>query len=213
MRKFLAVSSVAFALAACQPQGPTGVVPVVASAPTTAASQRPASAPAELRVELDSPDRAVKTWWRWLDEKEKVDHQFCLQSADQFQLLLAPSLRKIASDAVLLGKEWTRDLCTLEVFAREIQNVNRESETRAVVSAVARNSTSIPAGVEPHDFQRKTRAEGVKFRYVLEKSGESWLLTQVYMYDEGQTYLKKDPWRNIYSDARSPSYPYMVLHQ
>jgi len=97
--------------------------------------------------------------------------------------------------------------CTLESYAREIHNVNRESETRAVVSAVIRNSRPIPSGAEPTDFERKTRAEGVKFRYVLEKSGESWLLTQVYMYDEVENFLKKDPWRNVYSDVKSPRYP------
>lgn len=78
---------------------------------------------------------------------------------------------------------------------RTIQEVKVESESRAVVIANIRNTTPIPAGAQPDKYDTERREHGELFRYVLEKSGTSWQIAEVYMRDELRLY--GGDWRKI----------------
>lgn len=84
-----------------------------------------------------------------------------------------------------------------------------ESETRAVVFANIKNTTPIPEGAEPDENEKKYRADGFRFKYVVEKASDGWKISQVFKYRD----YGKDPWENIYQPVDKPRYPAYVHWQ
>ena len=79
--------------------------------------------------------------------------------------------------------------------------------------ATVRNATPIPAGAEADEYDKKWRETGFKFKYLVEKSGGVWKISQVYKYDESNKYLKKDVWEKVYETPSGPQYPSIVVQQ
>jgi hypothetical protein len=101
--------------------------------------------------------------------------------------------------------DWVAD-----TYAREILKVQNESETRAIVFAVIKNTTPPSSGAQPTEFDKRLREDGIRFRYVVEKTDKGWKVSQVFRYFEmGET----KQWNKIYDVPSSPSYPAGVADQ
>jgi hypothetical protein len=184
------------------------------SAPVANSAATVASAPAEiLVVQSESPDRSVKTWWKYLDLVELERAERCKNTSKELPPAHLKYLPKIADAELLASIIQKHDRCNQEQFSRDIDEVKSESETRAIVFATVRNATPIPAGAEANEYDKKWRETGFKFKYLVEKSGGVWKISQVYKYDESNKYLKRDVWGKVYETSSGPQYPSFVIQQ
>lgn len=168
----------------------------------------------EIVIETGSPDSAVKSWWRVLDLKEKIDTEECNQKKSKEKPSYAIYFPKVAQEDVLKTFVPKDVACLEDVYERDIQEVKTESETRAIAFVKIKNITPIPLGAEPDEYDKQYRKDGFRFKYLLEKSSEGWKVSQVYKYDEiNLKYLKKDPWEKLYKVDDKPRYPAFVHKQ
>ncbi|NDP64788.1 hypothetical protein [Polaromonas sp.] len=207
MRTLLTVSLAISFLSACSksPTVPTIVVPPVSSvSPASSAGSNPAVAAELITIQTSSPDQAVKSWWRYLDLVEAQSSDDCKLKQAQTPPNHLKYLPQVSSGDVLAERTPKKDNCLAEVIAREIDEVKTESETRAIVFTSVRNVTPLPVGSEVDEYDKKWRTEGFKFKYLVEKVGGEWKITQVYKYDESNKYLKRDIWEKTYKPSNKP---------
>jgi hypothetical protein len=81
-------------------------------------------------------------------------------------------------------------------FERKIEKVEIESDTRAVVNAVIRNSAPPEPGAVLDDSDRAAKEAGERYRYTLERKGtaDSWKISSIENYP---SYARK--WESAYS--------------
>lgn len=167
----------------------------LSSANTTAAADAPT------KLELDSPDHAVKTWWKTRDAIAAHANAACpgvnQMRMDSNGFKDGSSITTGAARATFEEKPQ----CTLRTYSREITEVKVESETRAIVLAKIKATTPIPPDATPDDRDLKYRAEGFPYKYVLEKVGKDWKIAQVYSY---KTYGDGDPWEATFAEKPKP---------
>lgn len=207
--------SLSLALAACSPQPEAAIpTPPTATVPNTATQTAVQSASPAVEIDTSSPDNALKSWWRVLDHREQVNSAECtrmIQSKPDYFALFA----RVAQEAPLAQYTSVEvALCAPETFDREIQEVKSESETRSVIFAKIRNTSPIPAGADPSPDERKTRADGYRYKYLLEKTAAGWKVSAVYRFNEiNQKYKMGDAWEKIYASSSTPNYPNFVYNQ
>lgn len=189
---------------------------VATQAATTAAAVPAAAPPTAPTVEIDttSPDAAVKSWWRVLDYRDQITSAQCLEQNVKETPTYFPMFEKLAQEAALRHyTEEERD-CAASLYEREIQEVKSESDTRALVFAKIRNVSPIQPGADPSPDDRNKRADGYRFKYLLEKTAAGWKVSQAYRFDYiNQKYKLGDPWEKVYSTDTTPEYPYFVYFQ
>lgn len=122
------------------------------------------------------------------------------------------SIAKVAREAVLSEFQAVMAMrCgPLKKYWREIQEVKVETDTRAVVHALVKDITPIPAGAVPTENDKVWRAEGLRGKYLLEKTEDGWKVAQVY---EFKKYASDGPgWSEVYTQTMdsAPSYPSLV---
>lgn len=161
--------------AAPAPAQTTAPTPTPAPAPTAQAAKE-----GDLEVRAKTPDEAVKTWWRYIDLREAAAVEDCKATVAKPKRPFQLRLKEIVGPEIAVNYDGSKVRCTLDVFQREIDKVDVETETRAVVYATLRNATPIEPGVVPTEKDIKTRAEGEKFKYVLEASDGGWKIVQIF---------------------------------
>lgn len=154
-------------------------------------------------VETASPDQAVKSWWRYLHALDSDAISSCKRGQTDASAARLKDLEQIAGNQVLAAYS-ERAVCVRDSFERTIDEVRTESETRALVFASIKNVTPVPAGAEPDEYALKSREEGEKFKYLVEKLSGAWKISQVYKHNESARLLKKEVWEKVYE----PSKPY-----
>ena len=92
---------------------------------------------------------------------------------------------------------------TFETFARDILEVKVESESRAVVVAVIKNTTPIPAGAEMTKYDEERRRDGERYRYILQRDSGSWRVAEIW---EWETY-PTPKWKKARPGDGKPSVP------
>lgn len=163
----------------------------------------------EYEVNLSSPDNALKSWWRFLDARDKLVQKDCIE------------YDKIAAEVMTFGKVSTGEVaqalssrlgnCELTVYNREIKEIKQETDTRAIAFVKITNAT--PSTVDPTPEQKKRRIEGEEYKYLIEKEGAEWKVSQVYEYESSYKYLDlESPWNKAYKEYQ-PSYPVYVFSQ
>ena len=217
MKQTLAIVFVALNLTACQKSDveispPSVPAALTATAPASAAASSSTSVADLIVIQTSSPDQAVKTWWRYIDLIEIENNNECKKML-LFSANHLTYLPRVSDGEVLAARTPKKDGCEADVFAREIDEVKTESETRAVVFSTIKNASPIPIGAEADDLDKKWRAAGFKFKYLVEKIGQEWKVTQVYRYDETNRILKKDPWEKLYKGNDKPRVPAYVPPQ
>ena len=167
------------------------------------------------RPEFDgtSPDNFIKSWWAYMGYLSAVARAECREEADSAELKAAIRYAQdaLTPAAFVLAEAGSRRTCSSNVLSREIESVKSESETRAVVLATIRNVTPIPTGAVVDKDQLKRRAEGRKFKYVLEKVEGRWKLAQIYAGNEFGSSTARDPkWEPVFHKIQ-PLYPTVVF--
>jgi hypothetical protein len=150
------------------------------------------SAP-DLRVDVSTPDRALRSRWHLQDLSREVS---------------------VAMDSTVPGtRAWNawhraqRSLLTGEaeaaaereergprpVYRREILEVRQETASRAVILGQVLNVSPIPAKAVVSGYEAERRREGELYRYVYEKEPAGWKLSQVY-----SRYPGENSWHEYY---------------
>lgn len=159
-----------------------------------------------VKLELNSPDQAVKTWWKARDSTLSYDSDKCEERAKKFLSSEGMTAARNMSTGDARQNFEPRQMCGVNTYSREITEVKVESETRAIVLAKIKATTPIPAGATPDADDLKRRAEGQAYKYLVEKVGNEWKVAQVYSH----TTYGDEPWQAEYGD-RKPYIHAMVL--
>ena len=162
-----------------------------------------------LVFDISSPDKAVKSWWKFIDLAEKSTNAECEKQRAQ-PLEYLTNLPKIAQEETLKALSPSPFPCIEDIYEREIQEVKIETETRAIVFAKLKNITPIPEGATPDEYDVRFRSEGERAKYLLEKSAEGWKISQVYKFDKYASRLNRDTWEKTYKPKTTPQYPSIV---
>jgi hypothetical protein len=155
--------------------------------------------PPSIPIDLATPDKALKSYWAVSDAVSTALGSLYGQIAGKAAALQEP-LKLVASGAYLSDRPGSN---TRDTFSRDIVDVKVETESRAVIIAVIKNTSPIPAGAEPTKLDQEMRAEGERYRYVLEKTQEGWRVAEVWSWS---TYPKPD-WKKVKPDDGKPSVP------
>lgn len=186
MRLGIIVASMALAFTAC------GNAPHTGGMSTETKATKPA-------VDLSTPDRAIKSYWAMVDATNAAEYEIILESRSRHRDVRARLNSLFSADVRnSLEPEYMRE----EIFSRDIVSVDVETESRAVIVATIRNATPIPANAEVSKSDEEQRRDGDRYKYVLEREGEDWLVAEIWEY---ASYLRD--WRKVVPRDTTPSVP------
>jgi hypothetical protein len=149
------------------------------------------------KINKNSPDSALKSYWAIKDWTRRVeDEQFrkavntkdLISTREAFSSLVSPEIAE-------------RKNYPVDEFHRDIVEAKIETETRASINAVVKNSTPIPEGAEVSEYDRKRREEGDRFRYVMEKTNDGWVVSEIWAFDR----LFDKKWTKISPESKKPN--------
>ncbi len=154
-------------------------------------------------IDLSTPDKALKSYWAVLDwglspTSMPTPEQLAAMKriSDTFNRVVGPEMARPA--------RVERDQ---EVFERDIMQVSVETASRAVILARVRNVSPIPDGVEATARDLKKREDGDPYRYVIEKIGDDWRVTEVWEQGYGSS-----GWSRTFRSRKSkPMVPTMTF--
>lgn len=155
-------------------------------------------------VDLSTPDRAIKSYWATLDAIRMTEHEMGLQVRSHFREAAAP-LNSLFTAEVRRTREGRET--AIESFNRDIASVEVETESRAVIVATIRNTTPIPEGAELSRYDEERRRDGERYRYVLEREGDGWLVAEVWAYRD----YRKD-WDKMIPSDPTPMVPSLTYN-
>lgn len=179
----------------------------------TAKAPTPSEVP-KLVVDASTPDRALKSYWQVKDAVRKLGHDWNVTAISDFQRLKSKARidnkKLMTSDVLAAHQEYDRPAQVQLKFidySREILEIKQDTESRATALVKVRNSTPISAAISLSDSDKKQRAEGEKFRYVLEKEEDGWKVAQVYKYVTYRSSLNgNEPWEKVFSPPTESSF-------
>ena len=159
----------------------------------------------KVNLDLSTPDKALKSYWAVRDSVRSKQVELFTQNKEVYQSAAA-QMSEVADG--VLAKSFSFDIIPLEIFSRDLLDVKVESESRAVIIAVIKNSTPIPAGAEMSEFDEERRRDGERYRYILEKNQTGWRVSEVW---EWSTY-PSDAWKKIKPDDGKPHVPSLAYN-
>jgi hypothetical protein len=152
-------------------------------------------------VDLSTPEATLRTYWRMQDALDSVAAAILQGPAerDPFAAVRRGYEQTLAGRA----REVLAAPFVPQTFAREIEAVDMAGPSRALVMTVIRNTTPLAPGTALVHEQEEVRTEGQQFRYVLEREGNAWRITQVQRWDD-----LGSGWQDIYVEGLLvPVYP------
>jgi hypothetical protein len=121
----------------------------------------------------DTPDHALRSFWATRDAVAARVYALNLRTNQMYREAQAP-LAPYLDDRI--ESAFISDPYVPEKYAREIIEVDQQTDSRAVIVAVIRNVTPIPEGATPLDFQTKARKQGDRYRYLLNRDAGGWYI-------------------------------------
>jgi len=173
-----------------------------AAKPEAAMSPVPAAA-AAVQLDVSTPDRALKSYWALKDQVLRRSAEITNRVREE-RNRARDAMKPVVSDEVLGSYHYSP--IELESFSRDILEVKVESESRAVVNAIIKNITPLPAGATPVGFMTKEREAGTKVRYVMDRTVDGWRVAEVWTFG-----VFKDEWEKVVPVKAEPSVPYLVF--
>jgi hypothetical protein len=133
-------------------------------------------------VDLTTPEAALRSYWRMQDALDSIAAAMVTGPAERDPF----SATRQAYESTFAGRarEMLAAPFVRQTYAREVQAVDSAGPARTLVMAVIRNTTPLAPGAALTHEQEELRAEGQQFRYVLEREGDAWRITQVQMWDD-----------------------------
>lgn len=141
------------------------------------------AAPAQAQtVDLSTPEAALHSYWRMQDALDSIAAGIVTGPAERDPF----SATRRAYEQTVGGRarEVLASPFVRQTYAREVEAVDMASPSRALVMTVVRNTTPLPEGAALTIEQQELRGEGQQFRYVLEREGDTWRITQVQLWDD-----------------------------
>lgn len=130
-------------------------------------------------LDLSTPDRAVQSYWVLNDSGAAVSTRYPQDTITSSYRAFAPWRARWRALFTGAAKAYHEDTTRfIQTFAREVVEVELQSPTHAVVTAVVRNTSPIPAGATPTEYDIKRRRDGDTIRYILERDSLNWHLSQ-----------------------------------
>lgn len=155
----------------------------------------------DVKVSAVSPDMAVKSWWALKDAAIKLDGELCRELVKS-RASLEEKTKEIAGGVLEYAMTCP---VTSESYERNIESVDVQSETRAIVTASIKNVTPPDPGASTDSGEQANKKKGSAFRYLLERPDASsgWKITKVshmafYSRSWDDAYKKKEPYNHIY---------------
>lgn len=171
--------------------GCVGVVMAVALVGCTKVQEQAARAldPQTQKVAIDAstPDRALKSYWAVRDAVRSRKREIFDRAALPAMVAAEEVMESVATGD--LRDAFAEKAARKFNFARDITDVKVESESRAVILAVIRNTTPVPAGASMTRFDEERRRDGQRYKYVLEKAVAGWKVAEIW---EWESYPKPD---------------------
>lgn len=171
-------------------------------APEQVTTQHASSQP--VQVDMSTPDKAIKSYWSVRDAVRKSQDDIFRRSIESYRNASAQFEDVLTGE---LAKAWSTKPSSFETFERDILDVKIETESRAIVTAVIRNTSPIPAGADVSRFVEQRRLAGERYRYVLEKTGSAWKVSEIWFWDE---YVKRD-WSKKYPRDGKPLVSFLTI--
>lgn len=166
MKRFAAVSLAALAISGCleKSQQDEGLAKAVAGIERS-------------DVSANSPDVAVKSWWRVKDAGAVMYVEAC-KSLVKTEAPYLAKLSELSTPDIYSGRNCSK---TPDTFDRQITKVEVQSDTRAIVMAQIRNTTPPDEGAVLSEDDKARKEAGEAFQYVLERNGigEDWKIAKV----------------------------------
>ena len=159
----------------------------------------------KINLDLATPDKALKSYWAVRDSVRAKRAELFAQSKEGFQSAEA-QMSEVADGA--LAKSFSFDTIPVETFLRDLIDVKVESDSRAVIVAVIKNSTPIPAGAEMSKFNEERRRDGERYRYILEKNQTGWRVSEIW---EWSTYPSAE-WKKTRPGDGKPNVPSLTYN-
>jgi hypothetical protein len=158
-------------------------------------------------VDLSTPDRALRTYWRIRSMSDTIGQPVDTTAVRYRNWQRADTvLARVYGGDALAEYTRTRQPAQRHRYTREILAVEPESETRATVLARIRNVTPVPPGAVADEYAARRRAEGDVYRYVFERDSAGWKLVQVLT----KSYPGDMTWRTYFQaeDLTVPTWTY-----
>jgi hypothetical protein len=152
-----------------------------------------------------SPDNVVKSWWGYVDYRNSLASKNCLEHMRLQEEKHKPVIYEVAAGELAEYRFGLDFLCAPEKFERNIDRVQVESETRAVVHARVKNVTPIPTGVLGSTEEHRRRQVGDGYKYVTEKFDKGWRVSQVFVEVGGPD--GGGSWVKLYATKTGPRFP------
>lgn len=188
MKKAMLITAVCAALTGCLNKSHEQIpAPTVAEKIEATEPSEPLPA-----IDISSPDKALKSYWAVIDWKRRLDAENYAMWRDSDRVRSTnDALAKVAVSA--FAKKHTPG--QVETFEREIVEAKVETDTRAIIKTLIKNSTPIPPGAEVTPYAKRQRAQGDQYRYVLERDADGWKIAEVWEFDSivDNKWIKRGP--------------------
>jgi hypothetical protein len=162
------------------------------------------AAGAELRaqaVDLSTPEAALRTYWRTQDALDSIAASIVTGPAerDPFAAVRRDYERTLGGRAAqVLASPFVR-----QTYRREVEAVDMAGPSRALIMVVIHNTTPLLQGTMLTHEQEELRNEGQQFRYVLERDGDAWRITQIQQWSD-----LGSGWQDLFVDGMTlPVFP------
>ncbi|WP_128422745.1 hypothetical protein [Delftia tsuruhatensis] len=148
------------------------------------------------KISKESPDSALKSYWAVKDWIKRVeDDQFKKVIKNKELLATHEAFSSVVSPEIAY-----RNIYPIDEFNRDIIEAKMETETRASIRAIIKNSTPVPEGAEVTDYDRKRRDAGDEFKYIMEKTNSGWIVSEIWAFDR----LFDKKWTKISPQPNKP---------
>lgn len=156
-------------------------------------------------VDVSTPDKALRSYWSTMDSVRAYRRQVYEESVPKLATVDA-ALNKVLAPPLMKVFAASKDGAP-ETFSRDIIEVKVESDSRAVVQAVVKNTTPIPAGADVTRQDEEARRHGEPYRYILEKGEGGWRVAEIW---EWEKYMQQG-WRKRYPDDGKAMVPTLTF--
>lgn len=157
----------------------------------------------EVALDISTPDKSLKSYWAVLDDMRSNYHELSKRLLSQYRSV-EQRVPLVAAGG--LTKDIQSGIGVFESFSRDIVEVKVESDSRAVILAVVKNVTPIPAGADVTKFDEEKRRDGERYRYVLERDQTGWRVAEIW---EWERYPSAD-WKKSRPRDPRPSVPWIT---
>lgn len=156
-----------------------------------------------VHVDSSTPEATLRSLWALQDARGESICQITIPAAETSredgQLALATGQFRRLLDGIHGGQS---GLC--DSYSRRIDRWTERTDTRVVAHVTIRNSSPIPEGANSLPFEYEARQNGQRYRYVLVREGQRWLVQDIMAFESStNSFVSR-------TELAEPFYPYMT---